>query len=496
MSATVRTAPRFGRQEWLVLSQVGTLMSRTFRWILLAVVIVFGLVVGGAAYWSGDTPLWRSALIGLIPAAIVGLLAIAVGVPATVQRQQSSVVAFNAPGHHRVLQRVLGLAWLVTILVICIGAAAMALISAKPVNAAGMAQGMSLATLLAFLMMLSLRMQQLWLFWLVFWLLPRPIRDAAGEQLTLLYTSLGEWSLLVFAGLAWGLHRVLQWAYFRGTASDRAGCAKSFYLQQRSGHNMAAVRPTGNRLADLLNIGLVGRWSLARSRHWTPAARLRLAMGPSWSPWTLLAYVPLLTLAIAVILIWTGTQPLASAADATSFSQGWFIGITAMTASLGGNFMLTLGATRTEQGLAMLLPGAPAPQQRAAWLSTQALRLAAANSAVVVAVSLLTGWALGAPVWALLAMLQVLLAVNVIDLLISQLSPRLFEQAGRASTALIFTKIVLAMMSVAVFMSLRERPDWTWPILALWCSAALLATMILRARRLRGVPAVPVGQFG
>jgi hypothetical protein len=259
---------------------------------------------------------------------------------------------------------------------------------------------------------------------------------------------------------------------------------------------MAAVRPTGNRLADLLNIGLVGRWSLARSRHWTPAVRLRLAMGPSWSPWTLLAYVPLLTLAIAVILIWTGTQPLASAADATSFPQGVWIGIMAMTASLGGNFMLTLGATRTEQGLAMLLPGAPAPQQRAAWLSTQALRLAAANSAVVMAVSLLIGWTLGAPVWALLTLLKVLLAVCVIDLLVSQLSPRWFEQPARASMALGLSKMVLAIVGVAVFMSLRERPDWTWPILALWCSAALLATMLLRARRLRGVPALPVGQFG
>ncbi|HET7774121.1 MAG TPA: hypothetical protein VFK82_09875, partial [Burkholderiaceae bacterium] len=336
----------------------------------------------------------------------------------------------------------------------------------------------------------------LWLFWLVFWLLPRPVRDFASDQLTLLYTALGAWSLLVFTGLAWGLHWALQWAYFRGTASDRAGCAKSFYLQQRGGHNMAAVRPTGNRLTDLLNIGLVGRWSLARSRHWTPAARLRLAMGPSWSPWTLLAYVPVLALAVGVILIWTGTQPLAYVDNASSFSQGVWIGIMAMTASLGGNFMLTLGSTRTEQGLAMLVPGAPAPQQRAAWLSSQALRLAAANNAVVVAVSLLTGWALGAPVWALLALLQVLLAVNVIDLMVSQLSPRLFEQPGRASMALIFTKIVLAMMSVAVFMSLRERPDWTWPILALWCGTALLATVLLRARRLRGVPALPVGQFG
>lgn len=496
MSDTLRPAARLGQQEWLVLSQVSTLLSRRFRWILLAVVVVVSLVAGGAAYWSGDTPLWRAALIGLIPTGIVALLVIALGVPATVQRQQSSVVAFNAPRHHRVLQRVLGLAWLVTIQVICIGAAAMALISAKPVSASGMAQGMSLAALLASMMMLSLRMQQLWLLWLVYWLLPRPIREAAGEQLTLLYTSLGEWSLLVFAALTWGLHRVLQWAYFRGTASDRASAAKSFYLQQRSGHNMAAVRPTGNRLADLLNIGLVGRWSLARSRQWTPEARLRLAMGPSWSPWTLLAYVPVLALAIGVILIWTGTQPLARVDNAPSFSQGVWIGIVAMTASLGGNFMLTLGATRTEQGLAMLVPGAPAPQRRAAWLSSNALRLAAANGVVVMAVSMLTGWALGAPVWALLTLLQVLLAANVVDLMVSQLSPRLFEQPARASMALVLTKIVLAMTSAALFMSLRERPEWTWPILALWCGTALLATMLLRARRLRGVPALPVGQFG
>jgi hypothetical protein len=496
MSANVRSAARFGRQEWLVLRQVATLMSPAFRGILLTLVVVIGLLIGIAVYSLDRSPFWVAVISALGPAAIVGLMIVAFAVPPTVQRQQSSVVAFNVPGHHRVLQRVLSLAWLVTMGVICIGAALMTLISAKAVSLSGMAHAMSLAALLAFLMMLSLRMQQLWLFWLVFWLLPRPVRDFASDQLTLLYAALGTWSLLAFAGLAWGLHRVLQWAYFRGTASDRASCAKSFYLQQRNGNNMTAVRPTGNRLTDLLNIGLVGRWSLVRSRHWTPTARLRLAMGPSWSPWTLLAYVPVLALAIGVILIWTGTQPLAHVDSAPAFSQGVWIGIMAMTASLGGNFMLTLGATRTEQGLAMLLPGAPAPQQRAAWLSSQALRLAAANSAVLIAVSLLTGWALGAPIWALLVLLQVLLAVNVIDLMVSQLPPRLFEQPGRASMALILMKIMAAMLSVAVFMSLRERPDWSWQILVLWWGTALLATLLLRARRLRGAPALPVGNFG
>lgn len=493
---------RRGRREWLVVRQVGALFGSVpgRRWLIPLGVLVVSLAGAGVAHLGLRLPLPLVLLWALLPGCgIVTLMVVGVGVPAAIQRLQTSAVPHLVPAHQRTLRRVLAWNWVAAVGLIGLGALVFAALSTSPPGLPAMLAGTSLAALVAALLMIAAARPIALLLATLLLVAPFALDAPLHAGFAALHAGVGAWSALALPALAWGLHRVVQHQHFAGSAAQRAARVRAAMVAMGdiSGRG-AAPWPTGAGRLETPNLGPAARrWALHRSRSLRPSVRSRLALGPGWSPWALLGPAGWWGLAGGLVLA------LERYATGTVGSSVPWIAFGA-TLGLGNGFLASLGSTRTEQALAMLLPGAPAPAARSRWLSDTALRLWAAYST-----ALLVGWLALAllfrvPGWQLSQLLPLVLCALALDLIATQWAPRRFRHAGTAQINLLAAKLLLlalvtlAAMFAPAFTPLGQRdgPAIAWLICLLWCATAAAIALWLRARRLRDPPALPVGQFG
>jgi hypothetical protein len=486
---------RWLRGERAIIAQAWHLPSPLMRWIMTGLALLCGLGTFLGAFLGGDQTLGMSLLWSALVVGSVVCIMVFFSLPLAVQRLQSVAASDTAPGHRKALKTIGFATWGALALLMCTLVVVFNHLGAKTPPTATLCAQLTIGVCVGTWFLSSFGRPSLWFIWVVGWLLPREAKSAIYTGLQSLYVAAGPATLLLFAAALAANAWFFYWGFFAGTPSERAQRAARTGSYDNNAYTSASVKPSGNRLLDYIRFGLLAAWSVRLARTWPAGMRLAVGLGPQWNPLYPLGFVPPLATLLIVLLLWFGGPPLA-AIPANQWGPtltGALAGVLAV--SFGNLFMLSLGHTRTEQAVLMLLPGAPEAAERSHWLAQRVVVTVLANTAWLIVLVLLTLWLLGAHAVVLMLLFKALLCSGAADLALTQSAPRRFADTARFYLGLFLLKFAGMIVVIAALQSWAESPASSALFTAVWCAVVLTCAVILHRRRCRSAPALPLMQF-
>jgi hypothetical protein len=488
------------KKPWLhgeraIVMQAWHLTSPLMRRIIAGLALLSGVGTFLGALVGSDQPLHKSLLWSLFVPGLMLCMMVFVSLPLAVLRLQSAAAADTAPGHRKSLKAVAFAIWGALVLLICILVVGFHHVADKTQSASALLTQLTIGICIGTWFLTCFSRPSLWLIWVIVWIVPSAMRIAIHASVRSLYTAAGPATPLLFAGALAANAWFFYWAYFAGAPADRAQRAARIARYNNTTHTSASVKPSGNRALDYIRFGLLGAWSLRFVRRWPTRMRIAVGLGPQWNPLYSLGFVPPLAAILAVLLLWFG-GPLLAAIPGNQMGPtltGALVGVLAV--SFGNLFMLSLGHTRTEQAVLMLLPGAPEAAERSHWLAQRVVLTVLANAVWLIVLVLLTFWVLGASAAVMALLSKALLCSAVMDLVLTQAPPRRFADTTRFYLGLFLLKFAGMIVVIVALGAWFESPMNSTLFTATWCAIMLTAAAMLYRRRCRSAPALPLMQF-
>jgi hypothetical protein len=488
------------KKPWLhgeraIVMQAWHLTSPLMRRIIAGLALLSGVGTFLGAFVGSDQPLHKSLLWSLLVPGLMLCIAVFFSLPLAVQRLQSVAAADTAPGHRKALKVVAFATWGALVLLICILVVGFHHVADKTHSAYTLLTQLSICICIGTWFLTCFGRPSLWFIWVIVWIVPSAMRIAVYASVLSLYTAAGPAALLLFAGALAANAWFFYWVYFAGAPADRARRARRIGRYNAAQNTSLNVKPSGNRVLDFIRFGLLAAWSVRLARTWPANLRLAVGLGPQWNPLYTLSFVPPLAVLIVALLLWFGGPPLAAIPDNQigPTLTGMWVGV--LTVSFGNLFMLSLGHTRTEQAVLMLLPGAPAAAQRSHWLARRIALTALAGAVWLTVLALLTFWMLGAPTFVLALLFKALLCSSAFDLAVTQTSPQRFADATKFYLGLFLVKFAAVIVIIVALQVWADSPLASMLFTATWCGVMLAGAAMLYRRRCRSAPALPLMQF-
>jgi hypothetical protein len=478
--------------ERAILLQAWLTPSLLTKWIVAGISLLAGCAIFFGMLFGSERSLLHSALSSLLlPAVFVGLTAMFC-IPTALVRAQSAALTDAVPGHRRAVRRVLLGTWAVAVLIAASLSLGFKLFGGVPWSGA-LVIPVLWAAIGASWFLSSIARPWLWAAWLAYWLLPRNMRGTGGNSLAALLNNSFALGALVCGAILLACMAFLLWAWFAGDAFARAQRGQRSGMQQNWA-TYGGTQLTGNRLADLFKFGLFTAPVLRWSRTWPVRLRLTMGLGAQWSPLFVLSILPLLLLmSAAALLLLHSSQPANTSFD----FEGVVVSILVIGPLLAGSgmFVLSLGSTQTEQRLLMLLPGAPAPAQRSAWLARAIASNTLLGSLWILICAGVVLHLLGMRQGVIFVTLQIVLCFVAVDAVWPQVAPHYFANTARASMAVILLRALCLGAFVPILINAYKAPSVWWPWIVAWCGVCLLMSGVLFKRRCADKPALPLGAF-
>lgn len=444
------------------------------------------LLAGGAALWFGvmaDRAKPDGAVAILSMAAALFLLVCWTSGMVYISSAFTAPAAALTPGYRRAMIRTVVLRWAVLTWVL-----PFAIFAAVPGGVALQVQAIAWLVGSGILMLAGLVFTHpmLSLLWLPFMFFGQQI-DGYGKAVI---AAAGPESLMVAAG---GLNilmlLVLLWLLFSGGSEKIAARNRRIIRYQAVMNDPAKAQQINHPLNRLITgRGLYTFFIDRLLAKRAPAGNtlLRYGFGVGWHWANLVVGLGWLLLMALVVRLWFGN--LLAVVSAHPSLKIW---VPFMLGSSALGVISTMTASRKEQALLMLLPGAPAARQRSGWLIRSIAVQMATTLLLLIPAAIAAGMLLGLTM-EVLAPIAWYLAVGAVAL-----APWLYLEYRQFGVKPYLVLAGPAMTALALFLSIsqfEDQPVMQAVVVITWVAAHLAATVWLLRRR-RATIALPLGNF-